>query len=569
VLRLGAADAGRCRRRIHLEHDPAADRSLRRPPEPGLQLRLADLAAHREVVHDRLASTIELVEDWDPAGADRPAAVWAPRLASATRIATPDLLLRAPDGGYLPVLVRGHRTLDPGTGAPCSDLDLALPGLLAPVPSAARKARSHHADALALAHVYRTLGELGLASGDARGGIIGKGGPAADADWDDGALILWHRLGPGGAVTGENATTDQPATPALAEYDARFADRLAVARAAATGQPALAQPSRVAECRRCPWWPVCEPELQASRDVSLLVAGSDVDVLHDAGVVTYDDLAALDPRIAAALPLTGIPAADARARALALIAGAPLVRRTARVDPRRADVELDVDMESYLDDGAYLWGTYLTTAGDTAPPPGFAPGYRPFVTWLPLNSPTAAENFVAFWRYLTQLRQACSAAGRTFAAYCYSRKAEERWLYGTPQRFPHVAGMPTRSEVDRFCSSGQWVDLYAEIKRCFVVPGSLRLKKVAEVAGFGWRDPEPSGENSMAWYRIATSGDGSDARAHRSRILRYNEDDVRATLALRHWMTDRSHEMPTVADLDTYRGGMRSAPSNRMTSPLR
>jgi hypothetical protein len=44
--------------------------------------------------------------------------------------------------------------------------------------------------------------------------------------------------------------------------------------------------------------------------------------------------------------------------------------------------------------------------------------------------------------------------------------------------------------------------------------------------------------------------EGDPVPAHRQRILRYNEDDVRATLALRHWMTDRAAEMPTVADLE-------------------
>jgi predicted RecB family nuclease len=34
------------------------------------------------------------------------------------------------------------------------------------------------------------------------------------------------------------------------------------------------------------------------------------------------------------------------------------------------------------------------------------------------------------------------------------------------------------------------------------------------------------------------------------RILRYNEDDVLATLALRRWMTERASEVPTVAELD-------------------
>jgi predicted RecB family nuclease len=85
------------------------------------------------------------------------------------------------------------------------------------------------------------------------------------------------------------------------------------------------------------------------------------------------------------------------------------------------------------------------------------------------------------------------------------------------------------------------------------VPGSLRLKAVAPVAGFAWRDPEPGGENSMAWYRAAVSGSGEaatdDARIHRQRILDYNEDDVRATYVLRQWMSQQPDAMPTAASL--------------------
>jgi predicted RecB family nuclease len=107
--------------------------------------------------------------------------------------------------------------------------------------------------------------------------------------------------------------------------------------------------------------------------------------------------------------------------------------------------------------------------------------------------------------------------------------------------------MPTRADIAAFCASPQWVDLYQEVKRLFIVPGSLRLKAVAPVAGFRWRDPEPGGENSMAWYIAATAQDAPSAR-HRQRILDYNEDDVRATWALRQWMSQHPEAMPTAAE---------------------
>ncbi len=90
----------------------------------------------------------------------------------------------------------------------------------------------------------------------------------------DADVVVWHDLA-AEHWPGQRST--------LAEYDARFADRVAVATAAATGAPALARPSRVIECRRCPWWPTCETELAREQDVSLVVRGDAATALRAAG----------------------------------------------------------------------------------------------------------------------------------------------------------------------------------------------------------------------------------------------------------------------------------------------
>lgn len=570
-LRLGPVAAYRCRRRIHLEHDPTVNWDDRIPPDPAMALRQHRNRTHRTQVKSTISAQITLTDNvtWyvdNPPAGDMPPALWQPKLRSATRSARPDLLLHTPDGGYVPVLIRGHRTTDPGKGATISSLTQPL----AWDTSYEKKLRSHHDDALALAHTYQLLDELGIASPTARGGIIGLGVRAEVPDWDDGAVIAWH------AMTAE----------LLAEYDERFTDRLAVARAAARGADPLAQPSKIAECRRCPWWSICGPQMQKAHDVSLLASGSDAPVLREAGLLTFDDVAVADPQVFAELPISGVPLAELQTRARAMVAQVPMVRRDGQGPIRRADIELDVDMESFSDDGAYLWGTLLSGPGmaQLAEAAGselvITSDYVPFVTWEPLDTDATGHNFIAFWRYLTGLRQACAAHGLTFAAYCYSRRAEERWLYGTPARHPYLAQMPRRAEIADFCESDQWVDVFADIKRAFVVPGSLRLKTVARLAGFSWRDSEPGGENSMAWYRIATGQAVMDAAAvpssavyaydvslpatgpaplptpddivaNRQRILDYNEDDVRATLALRNWLTGPAWQLPTASELTT------------------
>ena len=43
-------------------------------------------------------------------------------------------------------------------------------------------------------------------------------------------------------------------------------------------------------------------------------------------------------------------------------------------------------------------------------------------------------------------------------------------------------------------------------------------------------------EASMAWHAEAVGGSDRSAEAARTRLLAYNEDDVRATAAVRSWM---------------------------------
>src|SRR5262249_13179924 len=121
------------------------------------------------------------------------------------------LLVRT-DTGYVPVLVVRPKVTDPGSGARPSP----LPGPAPPAPPVdpTRKVRPQPRDQLRLAHARRLLEASGYAdAGRPIGGVVGL----------DGDVVVWHDL--------ESPTWPGGRT-ALAEYDARFADRLAVAEAA-------------------------------------------------------------------------------------------------------------------------------------------------------------------------------------------------------------------------------------------------------------------------------------------------------------------------------------------------
>lgn len=55
----------------------------------------------------------------------------------------------------------------------------------------------------------------------------------------------------------------------------------------------------------------------------------------------------------------------------------------------------------------------------------------------------------------------------------------------------------------------------------------------------------------MRWYRDAVGMDGAvPDDEQRERLLRYNEDDVLATKALREWMSGRAQvEVPYMLDI--------------------
>ena len=514
---VGARRLTSCRHRLHLDMEyPEVGRAARE--DVGVHQRREAATVYRTQVREALyaASGGVLIDRDEPArrraeatlaacaqGADRIWDATLPRESDTGREGGAELLLRDVDrGGYLPVIVVNHKVTDPRQD-PQPEGAAVTTGfdVWAPVLDPGRRVRAQPRDQLRLAHIYRMLQRHGLASPALLGGVIGFG-------FD---TMLVHDL-----------------TTVLDEYDRRYADRITVARGEAETVP-----SQVPECRSCPWWSRCREWLAQHRDISLVATGARAEVLRDEGVRTIDDLA----RWEGAAPLLWQHGSfeDVVVAAKAWLAGVELVRRVPQVRVLRADVEVDVDLESYQEHGAYLWGALLANGSE-------APQYHAFVTWDPVPTPDEARSFAEFWTWLQKVRADAVANGKTFAAYCYSRSAEDKWLLDSARRFAGRPGVPTVEEVRAFIDSPQWVDMYQQVSEAFITPNGKGLKKVAPVAGFEWRDPEASGEASMTWYRAAVGYDGPPDPTQRTRILEYNEDDVLATRALREWMSGPADE---------------------------
>ncbi len=143
--------------------------------------------------------------------------------------------------------------------------------------------------------------------------------------------------------------------------------------------------------------------------------------------------------------------------------------------------------------------------------------------------------FESFWSWLLGVRETAVTVGRSFAAYCYAAG-------GAENRYLRLYGPRLGLDVETFIRSEEWVDLHAVVRAHVLTGGSLGLKAVASLCGFAWADDDPGGGQSMAWYAEAVAGDAGQQQ----RLLTYNEDDVRATLAVRDWLESSWATLPAV-----------------------
>ena len=438
---------------------------------------------------------------------------------------------------YSPILIKNHEVVE--TASTRRTLEGSLERLR---PSEAlyvdgygtRSAVPMTRTGLALAQATCVLEALGHADPDARAGVVDRQG-----------RLWWFDL----------ATSSYPRF-SLATYDRLHRERLDVLVGheewARHGGPYPTAPYWHRDCPDCPFREHCEERLEKLDDVSLVrfTSFSQQLLMREHGIETRAQLARLDPALARrarskvlnplephqpeeVLGRTIDKLDDLIYRARAFERGTSLrVVAPHEVGCPTADVEVDVDMESY-DDATYLWGAHVSVQQPTE---GVREGYHAFVEWGELSREAEATIFRDFWTWLTEIRRLCAEQGRTFAAYCFWAQAEDGAMNRAIE-WPLADG-PTPADLFSFrgATPPVWIDLHEQVKRQIQTEGPFGLKQLAVAAGFHWRDANPSGEASMLWYEVARHGDSPGALASRERIMEYNEDDCRATKALRDWL---------------------------------
>lgn len=466
-----------------------------------------------------------------------------------------DLLVRGDDAldggpGYHPVMIKFHHMLERQTPAGSREpLQVSTFGDPSPaqamsVPDRGLRLGSREPDLIQLAHYWRLLAATGrAASGPAYGGIIGSDQiPQLGNDLG----ITWVRLDVKQIRTfSRTAQSGWTKRSPLERYDHEHGFRIKVASVAqsqtgSSDDPSLVvSPIRVRECNRCVWWQTCLPQL-GDDDLSLRIAKSPLDVreiavLRRLGVSTLTDLATveLDDILPSYIPEVGHrPSGEERLRTAAhraklMVTGVELERTSDNplVIPK-ADIEIDFDIETSADDHVYLWGFLVQDTRTDAEPE--------YVSFSDFSDLTDADERRLANKALTWLRDLVATSGASVRVYHYSRYETLR-----------IQRLAQASNKDPFIWANQFAedsffDLFEVVRRQFFGVYGLGLKQVAHYGpGFSWRDDNPGGLNSQSWFADAVNAESQAVRDELTkRVLDYNEDDVRATYALRQWLRD-------------------------------
>lgn len=455
------------------------------------------------------------------------------------RSGRPDALVRGADTpagapGYQPLKVKPYRVREKQLGATALEWS-PLTAIRDRRTLPDQRYRVYREGALLeLAHYWRLLESCGFASAEAAAAVVGDdrgpdGSPAAT--WVD----LGHRF-----IRTYSRTAGHKLRSALERYDHEHLFRVHVAEQASarTGvddPPSPVRPIRVRECEWCSWWQVCRPLIDDD-DLSLRISKAPLDVrelqtLLSLGITTVAELAEADvdallPRY---LPHTGhrdraeqrLRQAATRARMLARGVELERVSVDAIGVPRSA-VEVDLDIETADDGAVYLWGALLTRGGESS--------YHHFSRFEAGGGRREFELAEQFAAWLLDL------VGRHPETLVFHYSDYETVHL---QRLAERSGSPTLRAVCDLVRD-HFVDLFGFVRDNFVGVDGLGLKVVASRgAGFAWRDEEPGGLASQTWFSEAVNGQAPEVRAAaRVRVLQYNEDDVRATLAVRRWLSD-------------------------------
>ena len=295
---------------------------------------------------------------------------------------------------------------------------------------------------------------------------------------------------------------------------------------ARTSEPAVRYSH--SRCRQCPYYLHCRPGFEEKGDTSLLynVRGDVAEALSRNGISDIEALAACDP---ATIPDIPYLKGEAKKRRAVLQAKAFLTGEMFRVDainlPEGEWVHFDIEDNPLTLTGqkhVYLWG-FLK-------PDHEGSDYE--YVWTD-SQEQDLQGWVRFLdlvgRFLDEYPDLVLAHYSNHESTTISQYAKRFGMESHP-----VARLLLGEESPLF-------DLHSVVERCLVLPidgyGLKDVCKNPNLVDFQWGEQDSGGQWSIALYHDYLDLENRAERNRiKDRILRYNLDDVRATVALEKWL---------------------------------
>ena len=534
-----------------LKADRSEDQTLRE--EEGVlfeyNIRTELIALHKVVdlalVNDykeRTEATIRAIERGDAiiVGAALP--------SSEGRSGAPDILVKGPsksDGTntYFPVDIKNHKPLD-GAKKPTNQIVSSLKDFRKDQISEIEigPGTPNSDDSLILSHYWRLLESLGYnPDGEPFGAIIGSD-----------KQLVWRSL-----------------VAPLLDYDKEFQLRLSALLALIGQKPPHTKPIwNPSWCDQCHWREHCREKLLAEQHVSLIKGVSysramNLESMKPKPIRTWADLANTS---ASDLNIKGWPKPQLEidhARARLSGSSFPFTpRSTDDVSVPRADVEIDFDMESIGKSEAnnqpacvYLWGTLTTVRSNKVRQLLHNPteGFRGFSIFE--QNETESDALASFWAWAQDWIAKSREHDFSLKFYCYSGTAEHTAMKNVSKRSSGRAGVPSIDEIEEFKQSEYWLDIRDYVKKLIWSTENQQLKTVGKIAGAKWEEGA-NGALSIVWFDTWNrSTDSTERESLKNQLLKYNTNDVEATLILRNWINDGLASIPpTIVSIETLDG---------------
>jgi len=284
-------------------------------------------------------------------------------------------------------------------------------------------------------------------------------------------------------------------------------------------------------CKKTPWYSLCVEGATECDDVSLIFRTSQADQrrLYDIGIRTVGQLADADVNYLQSKledwPFDKLVRFNNQAKVL--VSREPLILKKPHFPEVRYEIYFDIESDPTRDIH-YLLGvlvvpvpklTDVEMKGQVSTKSNVGTGtYKKFFAENKEEEPMMWKEFLDFLADLDD-----------FVIYHYAFL--EKVVF---DQFALKYGAPSEL-ISKFRENT--IDLYDQTIETVILPLYFySLKDVAKYIGYKWDDPEAGGAESVVWYNEWLET-GSDSIL--KKILKYNEDDVRATMAIKEWLVQQ------------------------------